>query len=412
MPALGADMTDGTLVEWLIKPGDRVKRGDVVAVVETQKGAIEVEIFDEGIVSELVVPVGAQVAVGGLLARIGERSGPQPQAPAAPVAPQEAAAARPAVAAPTLKPATPRPIAPPTAIPTAHGAKVTPAARRRAAELDIDPAALAGTGVDGSVSVADVEAAARSRAASPPAAPLAAAEAAPLAPTAPPRRVGFDPALMRKAIAAAMGRSKREIPHYYLSHTIDLGAALAWLEAFNAAQPVAQRVLPAVLLLKASALALREVPQLNGTCVEGVFQPGDGIHIGWAISLRGGGLVAPAIRDTDARPLPELMAAMRDLVQRARTGGLRSSELGSPTVTVTSLGDRSAESVTGIIYPPQVAIIGFGTISSRPWVVAGQVEARPVVTVSLAADHRVSDGHIGARLLSVIERLLQEPAKL
>ena len=260
---------------------------------------------------------------------------------------------------------------------------------------------LAGTGIDGSVTLADVEAAA--------VAPLPAV-APPEA--KPPRRAGFDPAEMRKAIAAAMGRSKREIPHYYLSHTVDLGAALAWLEAFNAAQPVPRRLLPAVLLLKASALALREVPQLNGTYADGVFHPGDGIHPGWAISLRGGGLVAPAIRDADALALADLMAAMRDLVQRARTGGLRSSELTSPTVTVTSLGDRGAESVTGIIYPPQVAIIGFGTVSSRPWVVDGRVAPRPLVTVSLAADHRVTDGHIGARLLTAIERLLEEPATL
>jgi pyruvate dehydrogenase E2 component (dihydrolipoamide acetyltransferase) len=404
MPALGADMTDGTLVEWLIKPGDRVKRGDVVAVVETQKGAIEVEIFDEGIVSELVAPVGTQVAVGGLLARIGEPAAPRPEAPA-PAVPPEAATRRPAVAAPTLRPTTQLPGVRPPAIPAAHGAKVTPAARRRAAELGIDPAAIAGTGVDGSVSVADVENAVAYRRTEPQ------ASATVVTPT-PARRTTFDPALMRKAIAAAMTRSNREIPHYYLSHTVDLGAALAWLEAFNAAQQVPDRLLPAVLLLKASALALREVPQLNGTCVEDVFQPGSGIHVGWAISLRGGGLVAPAIRDTDARPLAELMAAMRDLVQRARTGGLRSSEIGSPTVTVTSLGERGAESVTGIIYPPQVAIIGFGSISIRPWVVAGRVEARPLVTVSLAADHRVTDGHIGARLLNVIERLLQEPQKL
>jgi pyruvate dehydrogenase E2 component (dihydrolipoamide acetyltransferase) len=166
------------------------------------------------------------------------------------------------------------------------------------------------------------------------------------------------------------------------------------------------------MLLKASALALREVPQLNGTYAEGVFRPGGGIHVGWAISLRGGGLVAPAIRDTDARPLPELMVAMRDLVQRARSGGLRASELASPTVTVTSLGERGAETVIGIIYPPQVAIIGFGTISYRPWVVDGRVEARRLVTVSLAADHRVTDGHVGARLLTAIERLFQEPDKL
>ncbi len=397
MPALGADMTDGTLVEWLIKPGDRVKRGDIVAVVETQKGAIEVEIFDEGVVSELVAPVGTKVPIGGLLARIGDGAA-QPREAPAPVPPRQAAAPPPA--APPPLPAAPRPGAPPPpTIPTAIGAKVTPAARRRAAELGIDAAALAGTGVEGAVSVADVEAAAtapRHKAAVP----------------SPPRRVGFDPAEMRKAIAAAMTRSKREIPHYYLSHTVDLSAALAWLETFNAAQQVPQRLLPAVLLLKASALALREVPQLNGTYVEGVFQPGSGIHPGWAISLRGGGLVAPAIRDTDARSLPDLMAAMRDLVQRARSGGLRSSELGSPTITVTSLGDRGAESVTGIIYPPQVAIIGFGSISTRPWVVNGRVEARKLVTISLAADHRVTDGHIGARLLTAIERLLQEPDKL
>jgi pyruvate dehydrogenase E2 component (dihydrolipoamide acetyltransferase) len=405
MPALGADMADGTLVEWLIKPGDRVKRGDVVAVVETQKGAIEVEIFDEGVVSELVAPVGAQVAVGGLLARIGDGAGQVRQA-TAPGPPPPKAAMPPPVAPPPLQPAAPRPVGPPPpTIPTVHGAKLTPAARRRAAELGIDPTALAGTGVEGAVSIADVENAAAHRPSEPPA-------PAPVAAPMPPRRTGFDPTLMRKAIAAAMGRSKREIPHYYLSHTVDLTAALAWLEAFNAAQQVPDRLLPAVLLLKASALALREVPQLNGTCVEGVFQAGDGIHVGWAISLRGGGLVAPAIRDTAARALPELMAAMRDLVQRARTGGLRSSELGSPTVTVTSLGERGAESVTGIIYPPQVAIIGFGTVSSRPWVANGRVEPRPLVTVSLAADHRVTDGHIGASLLTAIERLLQEPDKL
>jgi pyruvate dehydrogenase E2 component (dihydrolipoamide acetyltransferase) len=391
MPALGADMESGTLVEWLIKPGDRVKRGDVVAVIETQKGAIEVEIFDEGVVSELAVPVGTQVPVGGLLARVGDGTGQKREAPALAAA-RDGAAPRQSAAA-----ASPPPRARP-------GTKVTPAARRRAAELGIDPEALSGSGVEGALTIADVEAVAHHRAE-----PQA---VAPLVLTNPPRRTGFDLAEMRKAIAGAMGRAKREIPHYYLSHTIDLSAALAWLEAFNAAQPVPQRLLPAVMLLKASALALRDVPQLNGTYAQGVFQPGSGIHIGWAISLRGGGLVAPAIGDTDARALPELMSAMRDLVQRARSGGLRVSELSSPTVTVTSLGERGAETVIGIIYPPQVAIIGFGSISARPWVVDGRVKARPLVTVSLAADHRATDGHIGARLLTAIERLLQEPAKL
>jgi pyruvate dehydrogenase E2 component (dihydrolipoamide acetyltransferase) len=387
MPALGADMEAGTLVEWLIKPGDWVKRGDVVAVVETQKGAIEIEIFSEGVVSELVVPVGAKVPVGSLIAHIGVPG----EAPTPPVTAFPAAPPTPA------PPPTTTPVA--TALPALRGGKITPAARRRAAELGIDPAGLLGTGVEGAVSVADVEA--------------AAAHSAPVSLVAlPPRRAGFDSAEMRKAIAAAMGRSKREIPHYYLSHTVDLGAALAWLAAFNDSQPVPNRLLPAVLLLKASALALREVPQLNGAYGDGGFKPGPGIHVGWAISLRGGGLIAPAIRDADTRSLPELMSVMRDLVQRARAGGLRSSELASSTVTVTSLGDRGAETVMGIIYPPQVALIGYGSIGSRPWVVGKRVKPRPLVTVSLAADHRVSDGHIGALLLIAIERLLQEPEKL
>lgn len=385
MPALGADMEAGTLVEWLVKPGDRVKRGDIVAVVETQKGAIEVEIFSEGIISELVVPVGAKVPVGSLIARI-DGAGEVPVARSSPTA------TTPPLLVPPLQP---RPPTPPVA--AARGTvKISPAARRRAAELGVNAAALSGTGVDGAVTVADVEAVATT--------------VVPTTASSP--RKAFNPVEMRKAIAAAMGRSKREIPHYYLAHTVNLAIALSWLEQFNAAQPVPNRLLPAVLLLRATALALREVPQLNGTYIDDGFQPGAGIHVGWAISLRGGGLVAPAILDADKLPLSELMSQMRDLVQRARTGGLRSSELASPTVTITSFGDRGAETVMGIIYPPQVALIGFGMIVTRPWVVETRVEPRPMVTVSLAADHRASDGHIGALLLSAIERLLQQPEKL
>ncbi len=217
---------------------------------------------------------------------------------------------------------------------------------------------------------------------------------------------------MRKAIAAAMSCSKREIPHYYLSETVDLHAALAWLEHFNAERPPIERILPAVLFLKAAALALREQPKLNGFYENGAFVPGDGVHVGWAIALRGGGLIAPAIRDADKKPLAELMAAMRDLVERSRRGGLRGSELTSPTVTVTNVGDRGAETVTGVIYPPQVALVGFGRVVVRPRVVEDRIEGRPVVSLSLAADHRVTDGHLGGLYLAAIARLLQEPEKL
>jgi pyruvate dehydrogenase E2 component (dihydrolipoamide acetyltransferase) len=217
---------------------------------------------------------------------------------------------------------------------------------------------------------------------------------------------------MRQAIAAAMSRSKREIPHYYLSQTVELSAALARLQRLNGVRSPPERVLPAALFLRAVALAMGKLPELNGFWEEGHFRSGDGVHIGWAIALRGGGLVAPAIRDADKRSVDELMAAMRDLVQRARSYGLRSSELSDPTVTVTSLGDRGAETVLPIIYPPQVAMLGIGRIVTRPWVVDGAIGPRPVVTMTLAGDHRASDGHRGGLLLAEVARLLQEAETL
>jgi len=386
MPSLGADMETGKVVEWLVKPGDRVKPGDVVAVVETHKGAIDVECFLDGVIDELA-PLGAELPVGAVLAMV-RRAG---EAPAEPKASHPAAVAK--VVGAAAAPAA----APPVVLPGLTRVKVSPAARQRAAALGIEADVLRGSGADGAVTLADVEqAASRSAALSTPR-------------TA---RRGFDPALMRQAIAAAMARSKREIPHYYLSATVDFGAAQAWLDDHNATHEPLERLLPATLLLKACAKALTEVPQLNGFWRDDAFQPAAAIHIGWAISLRGGGLVAPAIHDADRKTLPELMAALRDLVQRARAGGLRSSELTDPTLTVTSLGERGAESVFGVIYPPQVAIVGFGRVVVRPWVCGGAVLPRPVVAVTLAADHRASDGHVGGQLLAAIDRALQDPATL
>ncbi len=387
MPALGADMETGRLVQWLVKPGDPVRRGDIVAVVETHKGAIDVEIFLDGVIRELA-PLGQEMKVGALLARVGPADETTSSALAA--LPAGAAAA---VTAPIAGAALPRPLPgrAPASIAPAGRPLASPAARRRALELGVELEGLGGSGVGGAIALADVERAAA---------------------LAPPVRRGFDPEPMRQAIAAAMGRSKREIPHYYLSSQIDFHAAQSWLLDYNRDREPEQRLLPAALLLKATALALRGLPRLNGFYQDGAFRPGAGIHVGWAVALRGGGLIAPAIHDADQLALPELMAALRDLVQRARSGGLRSSELADPTVTVTSLGERGAEAVWGVIYPPQVAVIGFGRIAERPWVVDGQVLPRSLVQVSLAADHRVSDGHLGGQLLSAIDRALQTPENL
>jgi len=382
MPALGADMEAGTLVEWHVKPGEQVKRGQVVAVVETQKGAIEVEIWESGSVEEIVVAPGEKVPVGAVLARLttaGEAPSPPPVAAAAPAAiPAAAPGARPQPA-----PAAPR-------------ARISPAARKLAEELGIDIARVAPGAPDGVVSREDVERAAR---------------AMKPAPAARPAAPDWH-AQMRRAIAAAMARSKREIPHYYLGTEIDMTRALTWLEQENAKRPVPERMLHAVLLVKAVALALREVPELNGFFTEGEFRPGPGIHVGMAIAMRGGGLVAPAIHDADRKNLAGLMADLRDLVTRVRGGRLRSSELTDPTITLTNLGEQGVETVYGVIYPPQVALAGFGKITERPRAEAGGVSARRMVTATLAADHRASDGHRGALFLAAVTRLLQEPEKL
>ena len=219
-------------------------------------------------------------------------------------------------------------------------------------------------------------------------------------------------AAVRRAVGASMARSKREIPHYYLASDIDMDRAVRWLDDRNASVPVTDRMLPAVLLLKATALALRETPDLNGFWEQDAFRPADGVHLGVAIALRGGGLVAPALHDTDHLTLTELMTGLRDLVARARAGRLRSSEASEPTITVTSLGDQGVDVVQPVIYPPQVAIVGFGRIRPRPWAAGGMLGVRPVVTATLAADHRVSDGHRGAVFLTALDRLLQAPEEL
>jgi pyruvate dehydrogenase E2 component (dihydrolipoamide acetyltransferase) len=217
---------------------------------------------------------------------------------------------------------------------------------------------------------------------------------------------------MRRAIGDLMARSKREVPHYYLSTTVDLAAAMSFLAAENAEREVGRRLVPAALLLKASALAARTVPSINGFWVEDAFVPAEHVHLGVAVALRQGGLIAPAIHDADLLTVDELMAALRDLVTRARGGRLRGSEMTDGTLTVTNLGDRGVEAVFGVIYPPQVALVGFGRVIESPAAVDGMLTVRPVVTATLSADHRATDGHIGGLYLTAVADLLQRPEEL
>ncbi|HKI92285.1 MAG TPA: dihydrolipoamide acetyltransferase family protein [Gaiellaceae bacterium] len=387
MPALGADMSAGRLIAWRKQPGDAVARGDIIAEVHTDKADIEVEVFTSGVVEQLLVEPGQQVPIGTPLALIRENGAAPAPAPA-----------------PSGTPA-----------PAATHVLASPSAKQLAAELGVDLGSLAGSGPGGRIQRRDVEQAAAAAPAAPPTpapAPTPAPSAAPAARAPEPGEAEDRQAGMRRAIAAAMTRSKREAPHFYLGETLDLSRAVAWLAQENLRRPVPDRLLHGVLLLKAVALALREVPELNATWQGEQAIRSDSVQLGVAIFLRGGGLVAPAIHDADTLELDELMRAFRDLVGRARSWSLRSSELSDPTITVTSLGERGAESVLPVIFPPQVAIVGFGRLVERPWISAGQILPCPLVQATLAADHRVTDGHRAGAFLTTLQRLLEEPENL
>ena len=397
MPSLGADMEEGKLIEWLVKPSDRVAKGDIVAVVETQKGAIEIEIFEAGVIGALLAAPGQTLPVGAPLARLGAAG--DDEIATAPVAPK--------AAVPVPAPAPPVQPAAPGAVATAPAAGGTvlasPAARASAAERGIALEAVAGSGPGGAILLSDVE-----RHVPAPATPVA----EPAREQRPKSKPGLDMTEMRRAIAAAMSRSKREIPHYYLSHDIDLQTAQDRLTALNADRTPDRRLLMGAMLIRATVRALAKVPELNGRFEAEPFAASASVHCGLAVAMRGGGLIAPAILDAQGMDLDAIMEAMRDMVARTRTGRLRNSEITQGTITISSLGETGVDALFGVIYPPQVALLGFGAPRLRPMVREGRVEPRLGVTASLAADHRVSDGRRGALFLSEINRLLQEPESL
>lgn len=374
MPALGSDMDEGTLTEWLVKPGDVVSRGQVVAVVETTKAAVEVECWQSGVVHELLVPVGETVQVGTPLATLLAEGENAPAEPKRHGRPRQAS----------------------TSPPTPRRRWVSPAARRIAASLGVDVEKVVGTGPQGAVTISDVE--------------HAAAAAAPRASVS--TSTTERASQMRRSIAAAMSRSKQEIPHYYLSEEMPMHTALTWLTEYNSQRSITDRVLPAVLQLKAIGLAAKRFGEFNGFWTDGEFRPATGVHVGVAISLRGGGLVAPAIHDVADKTIGQLMRDLTDLVARARAGSLRSSEMSDPTITITNLGDQGVDSVFGVIYPPQVALVGFGRPTQRVRVVDSGIRIITTVQATLSADHRASDGHRGALFLGAVDEALQHPDTL
>lgn len=381
MPSLGADMESGFLREWKVQPGDRVKRGDIIAEVETQKGIIDIEVFDEGIIGELFIKVDEKVPVGVLMTHILSAPGEKIDLPKVAVEKEIS----PVV---DIKPMEEKISLPPAE----HHIRASPLAKRIAAEKKIDLSKIKGSGPDGEILRDDVDKAAEQ-----------------VVLKAAPEKSAADN--IRMAVAAAMSKSNREVPHYYLQTKVDMSRALTWLAEANKQRSVKDRLLPVVLLIKAVAKALLDVPDLNAWWENGLQRKKD-IHVGFVVSLRTGGVIVPAVHDVEKKSLNELMKMLSDIIPRARGLKLRSSELADSTITVTNLGEGAVETVYGVIYPPQVALVGFGGITEQPWAENGMLGVKPVLTISLSADHRATDGNIGNQFLIALKNYLGQPEKL
>lgn len=387
MPSLGADMEHGKLLKWYIKPGDAIKKGDLIAMVETQKSAVDIESFRSGTVLELTGEIDALIDVGAVIAVMEVEADGDAAGTVKPPATDAAQPAPTPAGIQTNKPA------------DDAGARlrISPAARRLAEQSGLDIKTLGGSGPEGVIELHDVQAALT-------------APHMPAADTAP---KGASIINVREAIARAMSRSKREIPHYYLQSRLHIDTLTAWLDASNRALPPDQRLFLPAVLMRATALALKACPDMNGYFENGAFTPKAEIHLGVTVALKPDGVMVPAILNAHTMTLAELNAAFLDLIQRTRAGKLRNRELTDGTVTVTNVGELGADAVTGVIFPPQVALIGFGRVRKAAIVDAdGGLRAGLVLDASLAADHRVSDGLAGSKLLNALGSLLAQPDRL
>jgi pyruvate dehydrogenase E2 component (dihydrolipoamide acetyltransferase) len=397
MPQMGADMQEGTILRWLKHEGDSVRRGEIIAEIETDKANVEIEAYESGVLRRILLPEGTTVPVGQIIAVIAapEDDISQYEAEAAPAA-AGVAAPQPAAAAPEP------PAAVAAATPVEAGrVRASPAARRLAEELGVDLSRVQGTGPDGRILRRDIEAAK---------APVTEAAPPVAAPVAPPATA---PAMsrMRQAIARRMTQSKREAPHYYLTMDIDMTEAERLRRQLNDAAEGEVHISVNDVIVKAVAKALRRHPLFNSWFVDGQVQQQAALNIGVAIALEEG-LIAPAILDCGQKSLADIARVSRDLAERARSGVLKAEEYSGATFTVSNLGMYEVETLIAIIPPPQTAILGVGAVRKMPAVQDGEMVVRERMKVALSADHRVTDGALGARFLAELRKFLENPISL
>ncbi|WP_376710016.1 pyruvate dehydrogenase complex dihydrolipoamide acetyltransferase [Pseudochrobactrum lubricantis] len=441
MPALSPTMEEGNLAKWLVKEGDKVSAGDVIAEIETDKATMEVEAVDEGIVAKLVVPAGTEsVKVNALIAVLAEdgedvaeaakaASGDAPAAApkaeaAAPVAATPVSAPAPVAAAPA---ATPAPAAAPAPVAKGERLFASPLARRVAKDAGVELAAVSGTGPHGRIIRKDVEAAIASGVKAP-AKPVASAAAPQIAVSG-----ASDEATlkmfeegsyelvphdgMRKTIARRLMESKLTVPHFYLTIDCELDALLALRSQLNAAAPMIKTEkgeVPAYklsvndLVIKATALALRDIPEANVSWTDAGMVKHKHADVGVAVSIPGG-LITPIVRGAETKALSAISNEMKDLAKRARDRKLKPSEYQGGTTSVSNLGMFGVKDFAAIINPPHATIFAVGAGEQRAVVKNGELAVATVMSVTLSTDHRAVDGALAAELAKVFKNYIENP---
>ena len=419
MPALSPTMTEGTLARWLKKEGDAIRAGDVIAEIETDKATMEVEAVDEGVLGKILVADGTEgVKVNAPIAVLVE---PGEAVPAdVPAAPAPVAAAPPSAPAPAAIPAAASATAPP-APGQANGADrvvASPLARRMARQAGIDLSGLRGSGPGGRIVRADVESAARPTAA--PAAATTAAAAAPAPRAAAPVAIAAPHTLLphsniRKVIARRLSESKQTIPHFYVTMDVEIDALLNLRSELNARSPkdgpATFKLSVNDLVIKAAAVTLRRVPQVNASWTEAAMVLYDDVDIAVAVSIPDG-LITPIVRRADQKGLAAISNEMKDLGARAKSGKLKPEEFQGGGFSISNMGMYGVNAFQAIVNPPQAAILAVGAGQQRAVVKNGALAVATVMTCVLSADHRVVDGALGAAWMAEFKRIVEDPMSL
>lgn len=441
MPALSPTMEKGNLAKWLKKEGDKVKSGDVIAEIETDKATMEVEAIDEGTIAKILVPEGTQdVPVNDVIAVLaGEGEDVKAAGSAKPSASAAPPKAAEAPAAPAAAPAAPKAATPPAAAPTpqatasaaqgnGHAGRVfsSPLARRIAKEAGIDVGMVTGTGPHGRVVARDVEQAKSGKGLkAPAAAPSGGAPS--IAPTMSDKQILslFEPGSydivphdgMRRTIAQRLTASIQNVPHFYLTIDCDIGKLLAAREEINAAAPKDKEKKPLYkisvndFVIKAMAVALQKIPNCNVSWTESGMVKHHHSDVGVAVAMPGG-LITPIIRKAETKTLSTISNEMKDFAARARTRKLKPEEYQGGTTAVSNLGMFGIKDFTAVINPPHATILAVGTSEERPVVRGGKIEIAQMMSVTLSCDHRAIDGALGAELIGAFKQLIENPVMM